>query len=167
MARPSLDGEYSPAEIWAGAQDDHGHSAYMRLPFPKSWMGQIGDLVGSNEWPEYSSPQAFVRDAIWHRLHWVSKQTNRKHAEDTAMLLAKTHVENQLARWARDHEAASEISKTIAEHGERAIAVQDESAFQDLLSEMEDYVRLHIRPPYLDRLLSEINTWRKRTDAYR
>jgi hypothetical protein len=61
-------GDYSPAKFYIKATNSHDHSANCQTPFPRDVLAEVkrvSELV-----PEYKgSPQAFIRDAVVHRLH--------------------------------------------------------------------------------------------------
>ena len=79
MARADFLGdEYDPERIVTTASDEKGHSANLRVHVPTFWHSVMNQKVQSSEWPEYRSIQDCVRDAIFHRMHWWSEQTDRE-----------------------------------------------------------------------------------------
>ena len=70
-------GGYDPNEIVTKSQDHHGHSTNQRVHIPPTWRAMIEQIVQSPEWPEYTTLAAFVRDSMYHRLHWTTMQKDR------------------------------------------------------------------------------------------
>jgi len=165
VARQKLENEYDVDKVWTSSQDQHGHSVQNRVNYPKSWAGQVAELVHSREWPEYRSPQDFVRDAIYHRLHWAHN-SQRTTDPELAAVLAESAIESMLDPFLSASDQYSRVEKRIEEAGGLAISHGDQVAFQKVLNNIEDYIREHIRPPYLDRLLDRVGQWRKRTDPF-
>lgn len=65
------DNAYDRKKFYTRAVDDKGHKETIHTPVPPSIYAQVGQIIESKVIPEYKSQQAFVRDAIYHRLHEV------------------------------------------------------------------------------------------------
>ncbi len=80
MAREKLNDAnvYDPDVVYTGrSTDSHGHSTNIRSHIPDPWVAIVSEFVHSADWPEYMSPQAFYRDAIYHRMKWASMHSDR------------------------------------------------------------------------------------------
>lgn len=82
----STDWWYDETRMYTGSQDDHGHSAQVRVNFPKNLAAQLQRVIADGRIPEYKSLNDFVRDAIVHRVHKVGKWL------DNGDLLQEVHV---------------------------------------------------------------------------
>lgn len=67
------DSEYDVGKFYTRATNAHDHSSNIQLPLPKELKGHIQTIVNNGVFP-YTSVQAFVRDAIVHRLEWIAGQ---------------------------------------------------------------------------------------------
>jgi hypothetical protein len=90
VARDDLrDDAYDPNQIYVGgSKDSQGHSTNIRAKIPDTWMGSIGEIVNSPDWPEYRSVQDFYRDAIYHRMRWATRQPDRLSSPKVKHLIA-------------------------------------------------------------------------------
>lgn len=64
---------YDPRKFYVAASDKKGHSAKYQVPVPTTVAGEISKLVQSGFVEEYGSAQDFIRDAIIHRLQFISE----------------------------------------------------------------------------------------------
>lgn len=65
---PGAAGQYSRVKFYTRATDTKGHRRSMTVSIPPEVAGQIEVLVGSPDWPDYTSTMAFVRDSVVHNL---------------------------------------------------------------------------------------------------
>lgn len=99
MAHEDFAGEgggYDPNEIVTGSQDDHGHSINLRVHIPTPWRAMMEQYIQSDQWPEYSSIQAIFRDALYHRLHWISTQKDRTQFPNVRMAMIRERYRKRL-----------------------------------------------------------------------
>jgi len=68
--------------------DSHGHSTNIRSHIPDPWVATVAEFVNSPDWPEYTTFQAFYRDAIYHRMKWASMQPDRWVSDRVKALIA-------------------------------------------------------------------------------
>lgn len=157
----SAGGEYDPNEIITSSQDDHGHSTNFRTHVPKPWYAQMMMYINSDDWPEYRQVQDIVRDALYHRLHWMSEQKNREQFPGIrqAILRARhqrrlrANMENTIA-WA---EFSTEIDRVLAE---KIAAQQWEGALEwcaEFKGELDD-----VEEPFRSKMLRQITSWEMR-----
>lgn len=69
----SKDSEYDIGKFYTRATNQHDHSSNVQLPLPKELKGHLQTIVNQGMFP-YTSVQAIIRDAIVHRLEWLSGQ---------------------------------------------------------------------------------------------
>jgi len=64
---------YDQRKFYTQASDKKGHWHQLNIKLPTTVAGEIAKLVQSGAIDEYTSTQAFVRDAIIHRLEYISR----------------------------------------------------------------------------------------------
>ena len=64
---------YDPAKFYVRASNGHDHSEKLQVPFLPSQYTEMARVVGAGVIPAYTSMQALVRDAIFHRLMWLAE----------------------------------------------------------------------------------------------
>lgn len=98
MARNDLrDDAYDPNEVYiGGSKDSDGHSTNIRAKIPDTWMGAVGEIVASPDWPEYRTVQDFYRDAIYHRMRWAARAPDRSTSPKVKALMALAHSDAAL-----------------------------------------------------------------------
>lgn len=153
--------EYSPEVIHVRASDQDGHSWKGRIQLPKGWPGWIEAIIEDPRFPEYRTTADFIRDAVFHRLHYWADNPDRPVTGDLPNRLSLERMKNRLAS-SRDfsHEVASfkgELDETCsALHRAR-----DYTGLLRLVNECEDEVRANFSEPYLSDVLDRISYWRK------
>lgn len=65
--------EYSPDKFYTHATDQKGHSSQFRVAFPPNVASQIASLAASDKYPDYQTAQHVIRDAVFHRLQWLTE----------------------------------------------------------------------------------------------
>lgn len=63
--------DYDPNRFYTASQDRHGHSSKVTANLPKNIMAAIAELVADSKYP-YRTTEAFVRDAVYHRLKYIA-----------------------------------------------------------------------------------------------
>jgi hypothetical protein len=63
---------YDPNSFYPASRDKKGFGASIRITVPPSILGEVSALVARGIIPEYRTNHDFFRDAIVHRLHYVS-----------------------------------------------------------------------------------------------
>ena len=79
------------------ATDSRGHSESVRVNMPQGWLAIIAQVVGIDEIPAYRSSADFIRDAIWHRLEYVSSRVLIDAETSERLYLEATH--NAMTDW--------------------------------------------------------------------
>lgn len=65
------DDGYSPDDLITPACDDKGHTAQKRIAFKPDVFPVLGQIVASGQF-DYRSPEDIVRDAVYHRIHYLA-----------------------------------------------------------------------------------------------
>lgn len=69
---PGSDDEYSLSKFYLKASDKHGHSKAYTVQIAKDWVPLIAQIV--DKVPEYEYPAALIRDALYHRVHYLLEE---------------------------------------------------------------------------------------------
>lgn len=156
--------DYEVASFYVDATDGRGHSDNLRVRLKPQIAGEIGALVASGAIPEYSTPQALIRDAIVHRLHWLSANT------DDPVLAAKLQetirrvvVEETTQRYIRLVDSFEEFVGRTREVCERALRFGDHHGVAEFLGDVIEYAE-NSREPYRTTLLKVAEGYRSRLD---
>lgn len=152
---------YDPNAIYSGSQDQHGHSANLRLTIPKHWLATFSELVQSSEFPEYKSNQSIIRDAIYHRMHHVANMS-RSIAPHIARAMAMDILETRSAQVREVADQADNIISDMRITLDQAIRHGDYEAARRLLLEYEETIEIHFPEPHLTRLMDEVDRYRSR-----
>ena len=167
MAREDLrNTSYDENQIYTGgAKDSHGHSTNIRCHIPDNWIGAIAELVASPDWPEFTTPQHFYRDAIFHRMHWASQQPDRRTSPRVKALIglaqgqASLNYQNMIREGAQGYlDYARKTLTDLAGDGNEQMVretIKDLEANLDYLAE-----------PWRTQLQREIDTWERRVNGY-
>ena len=163
MARADIETGYSPDEIITRSQDEMGHSANLRVHIPKPWRAMIEQIVQSDAWPEYSSVQDFIRDAIYHRLHWTTIAKDRDHIPAVRAMVMQIRRERELNVIAQQHMTWRAFSDRIERTLQEMMQAGDWDLIaawcEDTLDEIDD-----VPEPHRTRLADQLESWRKRAE---
>ena len=145
--------EYSIDDIWRGSADKQGHSAYVRVPFPKHWAGQMNAITQSDLF-DYKSQQDFVRDAVYHRLHWAGEiMRDRK-------FIARLGVDKLAARlehYMLETEGVTEFKIRLDEAATMAQTSGDAREFATIIDLMRDEASQTLREPFRSEALMKLD----------
>lgn len=162
MAREDFNqSQYDVNEVWSGGAADHqGHSVNLRVKVPVEWSGAIAELTASKSWPEYKTPQDFIRDAIHHRLHWAESQSGRESIPEVANLMAIERVFTSIRRY-------EALNKQFKAMRDQMIDAFRDSAVTDpqvLAAQIEDTTTIaeDFPEPFRSRLLDDLDFWKRR-----
>ena len=162
MSRKNLSsqgGGYDPDQIHTNSQDDHGHSIHLRVHAPKTWGAIMGQIVNSDSWPEYKSNQDIIRDALYHRLHWIDQQKDRSHNPHINQALARARLEQALHQDSVDAEEWHLFSNNIQATLNRRLADGDNTGIKEFIQAAIPAVE-SFREPYRTRLSEQLrNFW--------
>lgn len=164
MARDDLrDDAYDPNQVYiGGSKDTQGHSTNIRAKIPDTWMGSIGEIVNSNDWPEYRTVQDFYRDAIYHRMRWATRQPDRSTSVRVAKLIAiargQAAIDYADMLMRSSQEFVENASKTLA----ALVANGNQLALREAMKEMENVLD-ELEEPYRDELRRTIETYERRS----
>lgn len=160
---------YDYNEIYSGSsKDEKGASSNLRCKIPDSWAAQVTRLAFDPMWPEYETPQSFIRDAIYHRLHWVSEQRASGReliATNLAQLMALHDMQEDLRLDAATRSEFQETKKMMGVQFTEIMADGDISSLRSLLVDFESRADV-FREPYKALLLRELKIWENRIASH-
>lgn len=70
-ASEAVDNKYSPDKFYTASRNKKGFATTIRVNVPPEVLSMLGQLVQSKVIPEYTTTEAFLRDAIVHRIKYV------------------------------------------------------------------------------------------------
>ena len=146
--------EYNIDDVWRGSADKQGHSAYIRVPVPKHWSGQINAMVQSGHF-DYKSQQDFARDAIYHRLHWAGQiLKDDKFLARLGVDKLQAHLEHYMV----ETEGFREFTARLDEASMMARMAGDSQEFATVIDMMRDEADVTLREPFRTEAMSKLQT---------
>lgn len=144
--------DYDIAEFYTKATDGRGHSDNMRVRVKPEIAGEIAAVVSSGRIPDYTTPQDFIRDAIVHRLRWLSE-----HADDQALAarladkVRRAIVEERAAQHLAFIESFEGMMLRVHEVCEASLKWDDHHGVASFLTHAEEFAA-NSREPYAGML---------------
>lgn len=146
------DDSYALDKFYTRSTDAKGHTRQLRMSIPPEVMAQIAELIQSHRVPDYKTIEAFARDAIIHRLHWLGENL-----DDSKL---KAAVQEQAA-WAAAHTLEMNLEANVAhvdslrDRIKKAIQHKDWYALHTWIQ--SEIMMLHTyREPYLSQVQEAI-----------
>ena len=153
--------EYRPERIHVRASDDKGHSTKGRMLMPKHWAGWIESIVEHPDFPEYRSAADFVRDAIFHRLHYWASHPTRDTDPMLQNRLSLERMKNRLAEQQLHSAEVASFRSQLDDACSELTRARDYKGLRQILADLEEEARLNFDEPYLTDMLDRITYWRK------
>ena len=155
--------KYDPDTIVTDSQDGHGHSAHLRVHVPKTWGAIMHGVVNSDAWPEYRTTQDILRDALYHRLHWIEQQKNREQVPGVAESIRRERLRTEIERSNLEQEERQQFVGEVEQGLGRRIAAGDIDGARKLLDQAEVVVS-EFPEPYRAHAEERMRVWRERLD---
>lgn len=67
---------YSIDKFYTQSTDKRGHTEHIRVGLPPGLLAKVQELVQGSQFPDYRTSQDIVRDAVYHRLHYLADQND-------------------------------------------------------------------------------------------
>lgn len=148
--------DYDVASFYTDGRDGRGHSDSHRVRLKPEVLGEIGALVASGKIPEYSTPQAFIRDAIVHRLHWLSENSDDPVLRaKLAEAVRRTVIQETTQRYIGLVDSFEEFIGRTREVCDRALRFGDHHGVASYLADVVEYAE-NSREPYRTTLLKVV-----------
>lgn len=140
---------YSINKIYTEAIDKkHNTGETVRAKVRTSHVEMMAMIVAKNWVPEYNTVQDFIRDAIYHRIHYWSERIT-----DSQLQRVVTDEGGRLAleRFERQMEESDAFVNSSERVFERALKMRDIQILGDTLTEVAERIET-MREPYVDDL---------------
>ena len=131
---------YNPDNFYTFSQDTKGHSNAIHVRVPPNIMGAVDELVQSKIFEPLRTTSDFVRDAIHHRLHYLSERNNSTVDSDVnstlrAARLMQAHIDalDNLREYRKIIESAADAVNAVSDSKS-----EQKKLVNNLMSEVED-----------------------------
>lgn len=157
----SESGGYDPDEIMTRSQDHNGHSTNQRVYIPPTWKAMMENIKDSDQWPEYRGFQDIVRDALYHRLHWITAQKNRGQYPEVQSAMVRERYRKRLEADIQYEASVREFKETIDRSLSEMLQREEYDAVlsyvDDMLQDMD-----HFKGREQEKLINLLHTYQER-----
>jgi hypothetical protein len=147
---------YDPFEIHTRSQDEHGHTFSPRAHMPKTMGAIVGAFLASPLFPEYNSPAAFIRDAVYHRAKFWETQQERDSLPAGARLLRIYEVETRATEYRAMLKQVDKMLDEMDDTVRVALAAGDTKIAEQTLNEYEDLANEEFEEPHTGKILDRV-----------
>lgn len=89
--------EYDANKTYTRSTNKHDHSITVNVNMPREYQSIIGTFVKDDAYPGYTSVQAFIRDAIFHRVFYLAQHGDDVSAmQDLLSVAAREKLEDKI-----------------------------------------------------------------------
>jgi len=148
---------YSEDRFYTFAKDNQGHSTQINTRFADYIVAAIAEIVQSKEIPEYATAQDFIRDSVYHRIHWTSKNRYRKLSRLLPVMASIQESERQIEEVKKLNDMVEKIKKGC----EALYSVPDFEALKEFIDRQKEHVE-EIREPYRGKALKILNEYEQK-----
>lgn len=148
---------YDEHEFYTRTTDGHGHSENHQVRLPPDVSSEVAGLVQSKRVPKYGTAQAFIRDAVIHRLYYIAYRL------DDRDLKRAVAIQINLARVENKREEIKSMARTVDEYKalyDEAREAQDWDMMGRAIDEADDIME-YMRDPYRRTLRALVRAARK------
>jgi Arc/MetJ-type ribon-helix-helix transcriptional regulator len=143
--------EYSAFKFYTAAVDKHHHSSRVTVHTPPNLMAIINQIVQSRKIGAYKTDSDFIRDAIYHRVKFISDHHSDILSEQEKQALSREFAVLQMERDRQLADNLREAISSLAQNMDSAIGQQDyDTLKRHLLSGRE--IERHCGEPYRSAL---------------
>lgn len=152
---------YDEAEFYTRSKDKQGHGVIYHVRIPDDLAGVLNYIVQSGKIPEYRTVQDIFRDAIVHRIHWISENEKRLREIDALKTIqVRIALENNTTRYLQELQAYTELVDKVRDCCEAALRVNDYKYLEKYLNEQKDLVEVeNIRDPFRAKIMNIIQEY--------
>lgn len=150
------EGDYDEKNIYTRATDDSGHKETFHTPVPPLLFAQVNQLA--NDIPWYRSPQDLVRDAIVHRVRWLTENQDDPELRRLFIpILMDANIAYEEEKQAANEAAVERLKKAL----QTSVVKQDESLREKVLEWAEGQVD-EFREPYRSEIRKTIKEYKEK-----
>ena len=146
--------DYSADNIYVRATNQYNHHSKLTVAVPPELAAVVEDIVAHQP---YKSAKDFIRDAIYHRIHYWNTvgKANEIAARWMQMERAAVFVESIRA----ENEAMRELLRDLKDQMEDLRGMGDSETLARLVNETEDLIE-RVREPWREKLMELAKTYR-------
>lgn len=113
-ASEAVDNKYSPDKFYTASRNKKGFASTLRVNLPPEVLSIVSQLVQSKVIPEYTTGEAFFRDAIVHRLKYIEGMVK----DDRVPLTKAAKLMMELDASAKFHSERETVERTLKNYEE-------------------------------------------------
>lgn len=148
------EGDYDEKNFYTRATDDSGHKETLHTPVMPRLFAVTNHLASEIPW--YKSPQDVVRDALTHRVRWLTENEDNP---DLRRLFAPILFEQNIA-FEEEKQVANETAvERMRKVLQTSVVKQDEDLRQKVLEWAEGQVE-ELREPYRSQVRGIMKEYR-------
>ena len=155
------DGAYSVDNFYTKSKDMQGHSTVYHVRLPDYVAGEIGSMIESRRIPDYRTAADLIRDAITHRLHYLSQRATLPALEG---LVNRIAIENKTAQYQEELDAFRELTNEIRDTCQKGFMEGDHDHLYDYIDQQGQLVE-SLREPFRSRIITVLNEYSQRLAA--
>lgn len=152
---------YDRAEFYTKTVDERGHKETFHTPVTPALHGRVGALVASKEIPKYKTVHAFIRNAIYHQLHYDTERL----ANPAFRLQMRNWLEREMMQSKREEklatitqmESAIEAAKALFE---KCVSTMYWEGLREGLQEVEEELAM-LPEPFKGRMSEVVDHYKK------
>lgn len=157
------DADYDPTAFFTVSVDANGHNTILsRVAVPPETAARIRELIENPLFPEISTQPQFIRDAIYHRLHFFSEyHPDPAIRADLRALLDEVALAQEVSNAAAVAERYGKIMSGVREAGEAFLQYGDREGLQSLCDKTRAFCQ-RAREPYASALAAAVASIERR-----
>lgn len=144
--------KYDVDEVYTESTDRHGHRERTQVSFPQGTLAQM-QYIATMMHDEYrGNMQAFIRDAVVHRMHWAQE---RLQDEGLERQLGVERSRSRAARASAELHDRLETTKETIGMLQTAANAKDDRALKGLL-DIAVQIAEEMDEPYASQIMDEV-----------
>lgn len=153
------DAAYSIDGYYTRSKDQQGHSTVYHVRMPDFVAGRIAAIIESKTVPDYKTAADFIRDAIVHRLHYLSEQViTGKLSDELQRAINRVALENHTLAYLEEIKAYNELSITIRDTCREALSIGDYDQLYNYIQTQRDLAE-GLREPFKGRVVAVLDEY--------
>lgn len=144
---------YSVEEFYTRSKDNKGHSTVYHIRLPDDVAGELPAIIQSGKIPAYRTTADIWRDALIHRLHWLSENFEAlPNIESVRNTITRIAVENNTLRYTEEITSYNRMLQQIQTSCDLALEARDLERLSSYLTEQRELVE-EMREPFRSRAM--------------
>lgn len=130
---------YSPNKPYIKSTDGHGNSELVNVKVPPTVKAIVAGIVGRNGW--YRSVPDFFRDAVMHRIHFLSDNPDHPSLLPLDVVLADQETQWLMTRAQEERDALQRVDQLLSDQ----VRDRDWDAVAHTIARYESLANLTVR----------------------